>query len=76
MNQLTTPITCAMSGLVHIIAFIRLSTTDALGTQGFSILSASLLGLIREEQLIESGVEIGLQSYMLKRRKIISKYFF
>jgi len=65
-----------MSGLVHIIAFIRLSTTDALGTRDFSILSASLLGLIREEQLIESEFEIGLQSCMLKRRKIISKYFF
>jgi len=76
MNLLTTPTACVMSGLVHIIAFIRLSTTDALGTRDFSILSASLLGLIREEQLIESGVEIGLQSCMLKRRKIISKYFF
>jgi len=65
-----------MSGLVHMITFISLSTTDALGTRDFSILSTSLLRLIREEQLIESGVEIGLQSCMLKRRKIISKYFF
>jgi len=76
MNLLTTLTACAMSGLVHIIAFIRLSTTDALGTRDFSILSTSLLGLICEEQLIENGVEIGLQSCILKRRKIISKYFF
>jgi len=76
MNLLTTLTACAMSGLVHIIAFIRLSTTDALDTRDFSILSASLLGLAREEQLIESGVEIGLQSFMLKHHKIISKYFF
>jgi len=72
MNLLTTLTTWEMSGLVHIIAFIRLSTTDAISTRDFSILYASLLNFIHEEQLIESGVEIGLQSCMLKRHKIIS----
>ncbi|KAK9121611.1 hypothetical protein Syun_019228 [Stephania yunnanensis] len=40
-----------------------------------SSLLHSLLGLILEDnlKLIESGVEIGLQSCMLKRRKIFFK---
>ncbi|KAE8731991.1 Pectinesterase 1 [Hibiscus syriacus] len=45
MYRLTTPITCAMSGLVHIIANIKLPTTDAYNTRDISILSYSLLGL-------------------------------
>ena len=51
MNQLTTPIVCAMSGLVQIITKIKLSTTDAYSVQGNSIISASLLGLILENNL-------------------------
>jgi hypothetical protein len=54
---------------------IKLSTADAYGTQGISILYAALLGDILEDnlKLIGSGVEIGLQSCMLKRRKIFFK---
>jgi hypothetical protein len=64
-----------MSGLVHIMANIKLPTTDAYGTRDLSILSASLLGDILKDnlKLIGSGVEIGLQSCMLKRRKIFFK---
>jgi hypothetical protein len=64
-----------MSDLVHIMANIELLTTDAYDTQDISILSASLLEDILEDnlKLIGSGVEIGLQSCMLKRRKIFFK---
>jgi len=56
------------------MANIKLPTIDAYRTQDISILSASLLGDILEDnlKLIGSGVEIGLQSCMLKRRKISS----
>ncbi|KAK9086482.1 hypothetical protein Syun_028876 [Stephania yunnanensis] len=75
MYRLTTPTACAMSGRVQIIANIKLPTADAYGFRDISILSSSLLGLILEDnlKLIESGVEIGLQSCMLKRRKIFFK---
>jgi len=75
MYRLTTLIACAMFGLVHIIANIKLSTADAYGTRDISILSASLLGdiLVDNLKLIRSGVEIGLQFCMLKRRKIFFK---
>jgi hypothetical protein len=54
---------------------IKLPNADAYGTRDISILSASLLGDILEDnlKLIGSGVEIGLQSCMLKRRKIFFK---
>ncbi|RDX72048.1 hypothetical protein CR513_48528, partial [Mucuna pruriens] len=51
MNLLTTPTACAMSGLVQIMAYIRLPTADAYGTRDISILSSSLLGLILEDNL-------------------------
>jgi hypothetical protein len=64
-----------MSGLVHIMENIKLSTADAYGNRDISIISASLLGDILEDnlKLIGSGVEIVLQSCMLKRRKIFFK---
>ena len=72
---LTAPTACAMSGLVQTMANIKLPTADAYGTRDISILSASLLGLILEDnlKLTGRGVEIGLQSCMLKRRKIFLK---
>jgi hypothetical protein len=75
MYQLTAPTACAMSGLVHIMANIKLLTTDAYDTRDISILSASLLGDILENnlKLIGSKVKIGLQSCMLKHRKIFFK---
>ena len=75
MYQLTALITCAMSSLVYIIANIKLPIANAYGTRDISFLSASLLGHILEDnlKLIGSGVEIGLQSCMLKRRKIFFK---
>ena len=75
MYRLTAPTACAMSSLVHIMANIKLPTADAYGTRDISILSASLLGLILEDnlKLTERGVEIGLLSCMLKRRKILFK---
>jgi hypothetical protein len=64
-----------MSGLVHIMENIKLSTADAYGNRDISIISASLLEDILEDnlKLIGSGVENGLQSCMLKRRKIFFK---
>jgi hypothetical protein len=75
MYRLTAPTTYAMSGLVHIMTNIKLPTADAYGTQDISILSASLLRDIVEDnlKLIGSGVKIGLQSCMLKRHKIFIK---
>ena len=75
MYRLTALTACAMSGLIQIMANIKLPTTDAYGTRDISILSASLLGLILEDNLKLTGieVEIGLLSYMLKRRKILFK---
>jgi len=75
MYQLTAPTACAMSGLVHIMENIKLSTADAYGNRDISIISASLLEDILEDnlKLIGSGVENGLQSCMLKRRKIFFK---
>ena len=65
----------AMSGLVHFIANIKLLTAVAYGTRDISFLFASLLGHILEDnlKLTGSGVEIDLQSCMLKRRKIFFK---
>ncbi|KAL2339206.1 hypothetical protein Fmac_013652 [Flemingia macrophylla] len=51
INRLTVPTACAISGLVQIIAYIRLPTVDAYGTRDISILSASLLGHIPEDNL-------------------------
>ena len=75
MYRLATPTACAMSGFVHIMANIKLPTADAYSTRDISILSASLLGDILEDnlKLIRSGVEIGLESCMLKRCKIFFK---
>jgi len=75
MYRLTALIACAMSSLVHIMANIKLPTADAYGTRDISILSASLLGDMLEDnlKLIGNGVEIDLQSCMLKRRKIFFK---
>jgi hypothetical protein len=75
MYRLAVSIACAMFGLVHIMANIKLPTADAYGTRDISILSTSLLGDILEDnlKLIGSGVEIGLQSCMLKRCKIFFK---
>jgi hypothetical protein len=75
MYRLTAPTTCAMSGLVHIMANIQLPTSDAYSTRDISILSATLLGHILKDnlKLIGSGVEIDLQSCMLKRCKIFFK---
>ena len=72
MYQLTALTACAMSGLVHITANIKLPTVDAYGTQDISFLSASLLGHILEDnlKLIGSRVEIDLQSCILKCFKI------
>jgi hypothetical protein len=54
---------------------IKLSTADAYGTRDISILSVLLLGDILKDnlKLIRSGVEIGLESCMLKRCKIFFK---
>jgi hypothetical protein len=54
---------------------IKLPIADAYSTWDISILSASLLGDILEDnlKLIGSGVEIDLQSCMLKRRKTFLK---
>jgi hypothetical protein len=62
MYRLTALTVCAMSGLVHIMANIKLSTTDAYVTRDIPILSTSLLVDILEDnlKLIGSGVEIGL----------------
>ena len=49
MNRLTVPTACAISCLVQIITNIKLPTTDAYSVQSSSILSASLLGLILED---------------------------
>ena len=75
MYRLTAPITCAMFGLVHIIVNIKLPIIDAYGTRDVSIFSASLLGLILEDnlKLTGRGVKIGLLFCMLKRRKILFK---
>ena len=75
MYRLTAPTACAMFGLVQIMANIKLPTADAYGTRDISILSASLLGLILEDnlKLVGKRVEIGLLSCMLKRRKILFK---
>ena len=75
MYRLTVPIACGMSGLVQIMANIKFPTADAYGTRDISILSASLLGLILEDnlKLTGRGVEIGLLSCMLKRHKILFK---
>jgi hypothetical protein len=75
MYQLTTPAARAMSSLVPIMANIKLLTADAYGTWDISILSASLLGDILEDnlKLIGSEVEIDLQSCMLKRHKTFLK---
>jgi hypothetical protein len=75
MYRLAAPSAYAMSGLVHIMTNIKLHTADAYGTRDISILSASLLGDILEDnlKLIGNGVEIGLQSCMLKRLKIFFK---
>jgi len=75
MYRLTALTACAMSSLVHIMANIKLPTADAYGTRDISILSASLLGDMLEDnlKLIGNGVEIDLQSCMLKRRKIFFK---
>ncbi|KAE8732859.1 hypothetical protein F3Y22_tig00001713pilonHSYRG00133 [Hibiscus syriacus] len=72
MYRLTTPTVCAIFGLVHIMANIKLPTVDAYGSRDIFILSSSLLGLILEDNLalIGRGVKIGLQSYMLNRDKI------
>ncbi|KAK9183149.1 hypothetical protein WN944_026298 [Citrus x changshan-huyou] len=61
MYRLTAPTACAMSGLIHIIANIKLSTTDAYGTRDICFLSASLLGNILDDnlKLRGSGVEVG-----------------
>jgi len=60
--RLTALTVCAMSGLVHIMTNIKLSTTDAYVTRDIPILSTSLLVDILEDnlKLIGSGVEIGL----------------
>ena len=78
MYQLTTPTAYTMSGPIQIIVNIKLSTADAYGTRDISFLSTSLLGHTLEDnfKLIGSMVEIGLQSCMLKRRKIFFKQFF
>jgi len=75
MYRLTALTACAMSGLVNIMANIKLPTADAYGTRDIFILSASLLGDMLEDnlKLIGNGVEIGLQSCMLKRRKSFFK---
>ena len=54
-----------MSGLVQIITNIKLLIADAYRTQDIPILSASLIGLIPEDNLVGRGVEIGLKSCML-----------
>ena len=75
MYQLTALIACAMSGLVQIITNNKLPTNDAYSTRDISFLSVLLLGHILEDnlKLTRSGVEIGLQLCMLKRRKIFFK---
>ena len=75
INQLTTLTACVMSGLVHIMAYIRLSTADVYDTRDIFILSTSLLGFIPEDNLnsYEVGVEIGIQFCMLKHHKTLLK---
>ena len=75
MYQLTAPTACAMFGLIHIMTNIKLATVDAYGTRDISILSVSLLSDIFENnlKLTGSGVEIGLQSRILKLSKIFIK---
>ena len=62
MYRLIAPTACAMFGLVHIIANIKLPIPDAYDTRDISFLSTSLLGHILEDnlKLTGSGVEIGL----------------
>ena len=74
MYWLTAPTACAMSGLVHIIANIKLLTADAYSTWDISFFYASLLGHILEDnlKLTGSGVEIDLQSCMLNRARFSS----
>ena len=55
MYRLTVHTACAMSGLVHIIANIKLPTADAYGTRDISFLSASLIGHILEDNLKLTG---------------------
>ena len=75
MYRLTAPTTYAMSGLAQIIVNIKLPTADVYSTRDIIFLSALLLGYILEDnlKLIGSEVEIYLQSYTLKRRKIFFK---
>ena len=51
MNQLTTSIAYTKSCLVQIITNIKFPTADAYSVQNSSILFASLLGLILEDNL-------------------------
>jgi len=46
MNLLITLTTCAMFGIVQIIAYIRLTIVDAYSIQDIFIFPVSLLGLI------------------------------
>ena len=75
INRLTNPTTCAIFGLVQIMAYIRLPTTNAYNIRDIFILSASLVGHTPEDnlQFTGSGVETGLQSCMLKHYKIFLK---
>ena len=75
MYRLIVPTAYAISKILQTIANIKLSTADAYSTRDISILLASLLGLILDDnlKLVGRGVGIGLQSCMLKRCKIVFK---
>ena len=75
MYRLTAPTTYAMSGSIHIIVNIKLPTANVYDTQDISFIFASLLGHILKDnlKLIGSGVQIGLQSCILKRLNIFFK---
>ena len=70
MNLLTTPTSCTHHSIHKAVHHWCTQYSRLLHPLHFTARTHS------EEQLIENGVEIGLQSCMLKRHKIISKYFF
>ena len=53
MHWWTAPTTCAMSGLVHTIASIKLPTANAYSTRDIFFISTSLL-----EHLLEGNLKI------------------
>ncbi|KAK4566651.1 hypothetical protein RGQ29_002779 [Quercus rubra] len=76
MNQLTTPTACAMSGLVHTIAYIKLPIAEAYGTLLIWSLSSSVFGdcSLLSLKLLSKGVLTGLASFMLNLLRTFFTY--